>query len=157
MRKNTILNWLVAPLLFVFLLCSCETKIRDCEPTPFDEIGPFYRPNAPVRNKIGNGHSLTGSVLSVKNCSPLPFTKLEFWQVNSEGEYDDEHRATVIADGQGKYSFESNLPTDYLGRLPHIHVRITSKNHEELITQYYPKEGVNQAEWDIVLTPLTDR
>lgn len=145
------------PLLVIFMFCSCETNLKDCEPTPFDEIGPFYRPNAPIRNKVGSGYHLNGRVLSEKKCSPLPQAKLEFWLVNSDGEYDDTHRATVIADGSGRYSFESNRPTDYIGRLPHIHVRISASGHEELITQHYSKEADSPAGWDIVLTPLPDR
>ena len=144
-------------LLAILFLCSCETNVKDCQPTPFDEIGPFYRPNAPVRAKVGEGYLLSGRILSVNKCSPLPGAKLEFWLVNSEGEYDASHRATVIAGPMGEYSFESNRPTDYVGRLPHIHVRITAKGHEELITQYYPKEGADRATWDIVLEPLEKR
>lgn len=147
----------ILAILVISLLSSCETNIKDCEPTPFDEIGPFYRPNAPIRNKVGSGYFLRGRVVSVNKCTPLPQAKLEFWLVNSQGTYDDTHRATVIADNLGRYSFESNRPIDYVGRLPHIHVRITAKNHEELITQHYPKDGEFSANWNIVLTQLPDR
>ena len=141
-------------------LCSCnnstDEKTKYCEPTQFDEIGPFYRPNAPIRNKVGNGYLLEGRVLSSINCAPLPKAKIEFWLVNNKGEYDDAHRATVIADSKGNYTFESNRPTDYIGRLPHIHMRITAPGHEELITQHYPKEGDVRAEFDIVLSPISN-
>jgi protocatechuate 3,4-dioxygenase beta subunit len=144
----------------MLLLCSCnnssDTKISEnCEPTSFDEIGPFYRPNAPIRNKVGSGYFLKGRVLSSIKCAPLPRAKLEFWLVNSDGEYDNDHRATVIADSDGNYSFESNRPTDYFSRLPHIHMRITAPGHEELITQHYPKDGDARAEFDIVLSPAS--
>ena len=146
--------------LVILLLCSCNnssntTISKNCEPTSFDEMGPFYRPNAPIRNKVGSGYFLKGSVLSTNKCSPLPKAKLEFWLVNSKGEYDDAHRATVIADSNGKYTFESNRPTDYVGRLPHIHMRITAQGHEELITQHYPKDGDVRADFDIVLSPIS--
>lgn len=147
--------------MIITLFCSCDnssdtTMSQDCEPTPFDEIGPFYRPDAPIRNKIGSGYFIKGSVLSENKCVPLANAKLEFWLVNSEGEYDDAHRATVIADKKGKYTFESNRPTDYVGRLPHIHMRITAPGHEELITQHYPKEGDERVVFDIVLSPVTE-
>lgn len=151
-------------LLFLLILSlfSCNNSSntpmsKNCEPTPFDEIGPFYRPNAPIRNKVGIGYSLRGSVLSTNDCSPLPNAKLEFWLVNSNGEYDDAHRATVIASPKGKYTFESNRPTDYVGRLPHIHMRITAQGHEELITQHYPKDGDTSFVFDIVLSPLAEK
>ena len=146
--------------LHVLLLCSCndfsDTEIsKNCEPTSFDEMGPFYRPNAPIRNRVGSGYFLEGKVLSSIKCAPLPKAKIEFWLVNSDGEYDDAHRATVIADSRGNYTFESNKPTDYYRRLPHIHMRITAHGHEELITQHYPKEGADRAEFDIVLSPVS--
>ena len=146
--------------LVIFILCSCNnspntTISEKCEPTAFDEIGPFYRPNTPIRDKVGSGYFLKGSVLSANKCAPLPKAKLEFWLVNSKGEYDDAHRATVIADSNGKYTFESNRPTDYVGRLPHIHMRITAQGHEELITQHYPKDGDVRVDFDIVLSPVS--
>lgn len=153
--KSILLSFLVT-----CLLCSCNnspnTDIpKDCEPTAFDEIGPFYQPNAPVRNKVGNGYFIKGSVLSTNKCAPLAEAKLEFWLVNSKGEYDDSHRATVIANSKGQYTFESNRPTNYVNRLPHIHMRITAKGHEELITQHYPKNGDVRVELDIVLSPVS--
>ena len=154
----TTLSMIVCCLLIIPLF-SCrnspDTEISEsCVPTPFDEIGPFYRPNAPVRDKVGNGYLLKGRVLSVDKCAPLPRAQIEFWLVNTEGEYDDAHRATVIADSRGRYSFESNRPTNYYNRRPHIHMRITARGHEESITQHYPKEGDVSANFDIVLTPL---
>lgn len=159
-RNSPIIESTILFFLVIFLLCSCNnssnTNIsKDCEPTSFDEIGPFYRPNAPIRNKVGSGYFLKGSVLSTNKCAPLAKAKLEFWLVNSKGEYDDAHRATVIADSKGKYTFESNRPTNYVGRLPHIHMRITAQGHEELITQHYPKEGDVRVGLDIVLSPVS--
>lgn len=166
---NNTLFWLLhSPIIksfFIFcltitLFCSCDnppntSTSQDCTPTAFDEIGPFYRPNAPIRNKVGSGYLLKGRVLSENKCTPLANAKLEFWLVNSKGEYDDANRATVIADSKGKYSFESNRPTDYVGRLPHIHMRITAQGHEELITQHYPQEGEERIDLEIVLSPVS--
>lgn len=137
-------------------LASCQRSLdvaQDCTPTPFDEIGPFYRPGAPVRDSVGTGYVLSGRVLSASGCRPLPGSRIEFWLVNPQGEYDDAHRATVIADAKGRYRFESNRPTDYMDRLPHIHMMIKATGHEELITQHYPQKGEVQAEFDLVLIP----
>ncbi|MBU1641347.1 MAG: intradiol ring-cleavage dioxygenase [Proteobacteria bacterium] len=148
----------IIPLLLLLstLFTACDSnpvpqENRQCLPTPYDEIGPFYRPNAPERNKVGKGYVLSGQVLSEDGCKPLPKSKIEIWLVNPKGEYDDAHRATVITDRKGKYHFESNRPTDYVGRLPHLHLKITANGHQELITQHYPKEGENKAVFDIVL------
>ncbi len=157
-RRTSLISKTAACALLLTLLASCEntTKtlpVKDCTPTPYDEIGPFYRPDAPMRNKVGSGYLLSGHVLSTSECTPLPEAKLEFWLVNENVEYDDAHRATVIADSKGRYTFESNKPMDYVGRLPHIHMRITAKGHEELITQHYPQKDAVRAEFDIVLPP----
>ncbi len=143
--------------IFLTALMTCDSqaaKVTRCEPTPFDEIGPFYRPGAPVRSTVGSGYVLSGQVLSSKGCRPLPKARIEFWLVNPHGEYDDDHRATVFADRQGFYRFESNRPTDYVGRLPHIHIMVTADGHEQLITQHYPKQNEATAEFNLVLVPL---
>ena len=145
----------ILPLLLLALLGGCQGQapepVGDCQPTPFDEIGPFYRPNAPVRARVGKGYVLKGTVRSVENCRALPGAMLEFWLVNEQGEYDEHHRATVLTDRKGRYKFESNRPVNYVGRLPHIHMRISAPDHETLITQHYPEKGESTARFDIVL------
>lgn len=147
----------LAPCLLLIFLGACDrqsTIQKTCEPTAYDEIGPFYRPGAPTRSTVGSGYTLSGQVVSVAGCRPLPNTRLELWLVNEKGEYDDAHRATVYADAKGFYQFKSNHPTDYVGRLPHIHMMVTADGHEQLITQHYPKEGESKAEFKLVLAPL---
>lgn len=146
---------LISCLAFVWL-AGCDPHppaAKECEPTPFDELGPFYRPGAPVRAKVGEGYLLRGQVRSVTGCAPLPNSRIELWLVNPAGQYDDAHRATVHADRQGFYRFESNRPTDYVGRLPHIHMMVTADGHEQLITQHYPQAGESAAEFNLVLAP----
>jgi protocatechuate 3,4-dioxygenase beta subunit len=140
-------------LSIVVLSCSGQPAgaRSDCRPTPHDEIGPFYRPNAPVREAVGVGYLLTGSVRSAGDCRPLPGARIEFWLVNPQGRYDDAHRATVFADADGRYRFRSNRPSDYLNRRPHIHIMVTAEGHEQLISQHYPQENTAEAVFDLVL------
>lgn len=143
--------------LLLIYLCACDRQsfpLQNCEPTPYDEVGPFYRPGAPVRDTVGTGYVLTGQVLSVSGCKPLSDCRMEFWLVNPEGDYDSAHRATIFADSKGYYRFESNLPIGYAGRLPHIHMMVTAKGHEQLTTQHYPQEGRSKAAFNLVLKPL---
>jgi catechol 1,2-dioxygenase len=123
----------------------------DCKPTQPDMLGPFYEPDAPVRTSVGSGYVLSGTVLAAKECKPIPNAKIEFWLANSRGEYDDVHRATVLADQRGEYRLESNVPVSYGGRPPHIHVRVTAPGYEELVTQHYPERGQRKATFDLVL------
>jgi protocatechuate 3,4-dioxygenase beta subunit len=143
--------------LLTISLSACDRPAappQTCTPTPYDEIGPFYRPGAPERETVGTGYLLTGQVLSVSGCRPLANSRLEFWLVNPQGEYDDAHRATVHADSQGRYRFTCNRPTDYRDRLPHIHIMVTAPGHEQLITQHYPATGAAEATFNLVLAPV---
>ena len=150
-------KYIIFQTLLVLLIACGRTPYTDtvCEPTPYDEIGPFYRPGAPVRSKVGSGYILKGHVLSNKNCKPLANSKIEFWLVNLEGQYDDAHRATVYTNKKGEYQFESNRPTDYVGRLPHIHMMIHAEGHEQLITQHYPEKETIDAQFDLILSQIT--
>lgn len=124
-----------------------------CPPTPWDEIGPFYRPNPPIRNKIGSGYVLYGTVRSAKDCKPIAGARVEFWQVGPGGVYDDAHRAAMITDRQGRYRLETDFPPPYGQRPPHIHLLVDVAGFAGLISQHYPKRGDRQAKFDLVLKP----
>src|SRR6266511_1070940 len=109
-----------------------------CPPTAEDVLGPFYRPDAPVRTSVGKGHVLRGTVRSSADCSPIPGARVELWLAGRNG-YDDAHRATVIAEAEG--------------RPPHIHVRVAHPGHRTLVTQEYPAQGKAEETFDLVLSP----
>jgi protocatechuate 3,4-dioxygenase beta subunit len=118
-------------------------------------LGPFYEPDAPVRTSVGSGYVLSGSVLGADGCEPVRDARIEFWLANPEGEYDDAHRATVLAGERGRYRFESNVPVSYGGRPPHIHIRVTAApGYRDLVTQHYPDAGQTEANFNLVLEPL---
>ena len=127
------------------------TEAVRCVPTRADALGPFYEPGAPRRNKVGTGYVLTGRVLGAPGCRPLRGARIEFWLVNEQGEYDDAHRATVLAGAGGRYRFQSNRPASYSGRPPHIHVRVSARGFRTLVTQHYPRAGRNRAVFNLVL------
>ncbi len=122
-----------------------------CRPTASDSEGPFYTPNAPQRSSIGRGLVVTGVVRTTGNCAPIPRARIEWWQANPQGRYDDAHRATQAADAEGTYRFETNFPGIYPGRPPHLHVKISAPNYRTLTTQLYPKPGQTEISFDFVL------
>jgi catechol 1,2-dioxygenase len=126
-------------------------ELTNCRPTQPDMLGPFYEPGAPVRTSVGSGYVLSGAVLAADDCKPIPNARIEFWLANPRGDYDDAHRATVLAGERGRYHFESNVPISYGGRPPHIHVRVTAPGFEELVTQHYPEPGQRKANFDLVI------
>jgi catechol 1,2-dioxygenase len=134
-------------------LATVSAHAAGCLPTPWDEIGPFYRPNAPLRGSIGKGYLISGTVRSSLDCSAIPNARIEVWQTGPNGQYDDAHRATLIADREGNYRLETSFPKGYGARPPHIHILVDAKGFEGLITQHYPKQGENKAVLDLVLAP----
>jgi protocatechuate 3,4-dioxygenase beta subunit len=122
-----------------------------CTPTPPDALGPFYKPNAPLRSSVGKGYELRGRVMSSRDCSPIPQARIELWMAGPDGDYKDAYRATVISDESGEYRFESHIAPSYLNRPPHIHMRIAADGFKTLITQHYPESGSSKGEFDIVL------
>ena len=122
-----------------------------CRPTRADALGPFYEPGAPVRSSVGRGYTLRGTVRAARTCRPIPRARIEFWLVNPRGNYDDAHRATVIASRTGTYRFTSNKPIGYSGRPPHIHIRVTARGFRTLVTQHYPRARQTAARFPHVL------
>jgi protocatechuate 3,4-dioxygenase beta subunit len=70
-----------------------------------------------------------------------------------DGRYGDAYRATVFADAEGAYRFESHFPPAYGGRPPHIHLRVSAAGYRILVTQHYPRPGDTEARFDVVLEP----
>lgn len=126
---------------------------QKCMPTAPDMIGPFYKPGAPVRDSVGKGYVLSGTVRSSYDCSPIEQAQIEFWLAGPDGYYDDHHRATVFSGKKGTYRFESDAPPPYAGRPPHIHIRVSAPGFRILITQHYPVAGTSVATMDLVLIP----
>ncbi|OGT98287.1 MAG: intradiol ring-cleavage dioxygenase [Geobacteraceae bacterium GWC2_48_7] len=144
-------------LCAVAMIFSAGTPVmaagNKCQPTPWDQIGPFYRPGAPLRSKIGSGYLLSGTVRSATDCRPLSGARIEFWQVSPEGIYDDAHRATIIADSQGHYRLETDIPPPYARRPAHIHILVDMRGFAGLVSQHYPQHGKKSATMDLVLAP----
>lgn len=124
-----------------------------CVPTPEDSLGPFYKPDAPIRSAVGSGYVLSGTVRAATDCSPVPGARIELWLASADGRYDDDHRATLLADESGTYRFASNLPPKYNFRPPHIHVRVTAEGFKPLVAQHYPKAGASEGDFPLVLAP----
>lgn len=123
-----------------------------CPPTRPDLEGPFYKPNAPERASTGKDLVVSGTVRKAGTCAPIARARIEWWQANPEGAYDDAHRAVMTADAQGRYRFETDFPGPY-GRPPHIHFKVMAPGHQSLTTQLYPRRGQTEISFDLVLSP----
>ncbi|HEY0676856.1 MAG TPA: hypothetical protein VGD17_01175 [Chitinophagaceae bacterium] len=125
----------------------------DCETTS-DILGPFYRPNSPVRTNLrirgeaGQLVELSGYVRHKDCTTPYKKAKVELWHCDGKGVYDNQsdefrYRGTTFTDEKGFYSFQSIFPVPYGGegfiRPAHFHMMITAEGYQPLITQLYFK------------------
>ncbi len=126
--------------------------VGDCETTT-DILGPFYRPNAPVRanmriaGELGQKVMLSGKIKHKDCTTPLKNACVELWHCDANGVYDNtspdfKYRAKTYCDDKGNYRFDSILPVPYdVGdgtiRPAHFHMMITAEGYQALITQLY--------------------
>ena len=122
------------------------TPLRSCKPTLDDGVSPSYKPDAPERDVVGQGHVLTGIVLSSATCGPLANARLEFWREEAGLGHPDSSRATFFTDQNGRYRFECNPPE-------HIHMRISAPGYRTIGVNSYHPEGSAEGVFDIVLVP----
>jgi protocatechuate 3,4-dioxygenase beta subunit len=152
--KRLLTRWLLFFCLFLPVADNGHAGGKfACSPTPWEEIGPFYRPGAPVRDTIGQGYLLHGTVRSARDCSPIANARIEVWQVGPQGEYDDAHRATLYADRNGRYRLTTSFPPPYGRGRSHIHIVVDAKGFDGVITQHFPRKGRSSARFDLVLVP----
>jgi len=123
-----------------------ESESRKKQPTPPNELGPFYKPQAPHENKLskpgdaGLPLSVSGTVFDTTG-NALPDALVEIWQAEPLGVYDNtgyHYRAQITAGQRGDYGFESNMPGHYPTRVAqHIHYKVSAPGHKTLVTQLY--------------------
>lgn len=128
-----------------------------CPPTAPDAEGPFYKPSVPLRDRTGSGLVISGKVLAADSCLPIPGSRVEWWQANPQGSYDDAHRGALITDSAGEYRLETDVPPPYYGRPPHVHFKIMAPGYSTLTTQIYPGKGEVKMTFDFVLMTVTGR
>lgn len=124
----------------------------DCETTT-DILGPFYRPDSPVRRNLvipedsGLLVELSGTIKHNDCITPYENAKIELWHCDNKGVYDNEsdafrYRATTYCNEKGEYSFNTILPPPYDAgggnfRPAHFHMMITAEGYQSLVTQLY--------------------
>lgn len=114
--------------------------------TPFCELGPFYKRDAPHTSAMrapgdaGMPLALTGVVYNTRG-EIVPDAKVEIWQTDNAGHYDVEgyrYRALLEPGAKGSYAVESVMPGHYPQRVcQHVHYLVSARGHKHLITQLY--------------------
>jgi protocatechuate 3,4-dioxygenase beta subunit len=134
------------------------TAAFDCVPpaalTSAQTEGPYFKAGSPERSSLQEGLpgmklTLTGYVLDT-NCQPVAGALLDFWQADSQGNYDNSGyilRGHQFTDIDGRYKLETVVPGLYPGRTEHIHVKVQAPGGEVLTTQlYFPDVSQNQSD-----------
>jgi protocatechuate 3,4-dioxygenase beta subunit len=125
----------------------------DHQPTRSQTEGPFFKPDAPLRNNLAddapNGTKivLAGSVFDAA-CRPVPRTMVQLWHADDNGRYDNDGfklRGHQFTDEMGRWQFSTIVPALYPGRTRHYHVKVQRPNGRTLTTQlYFPDEPQNR-------------
>src|SRR5437867_795923 len=118
--------------------------------------GPYYKANPPQNATLrtagvpGTPLTLTGYVVS-KSCQPIANAKLDFWQADGNGNYDNSGytlRGWQLTDANGAYRLETVIPGLYPGRTEHIHFKVTVSGQTYTSQLFFP--GVAQNEGDSI-------
>jgi protocatechuate 3,4-dioxygenase beta subunit len=138
----------VSPFSLTEALAAWELNAqgRTLKPTPWNEIGPFYKRRAPHTAHLrasgdpGLPLAVSGQILGT-DASIVPNAVVEVWQTDHFGHYDVDgyrYRATLAADASGNYSFDSVMPGHYPDRVcQHIHYMVSAPGYKPLTTQLY--------------------
>jgi protocatechuate 3,4-dioxygenase beta subunit len=126
---------------------SCTAPVQ-----PLVELteGPYYKANPPQNANLrtagvaGTPLTLTGYVVST-SCQPIANAKLDFWQADGNGNYDNSGyalRGWQLTDANGAYRLETVIPGLYPGRTEHIHFKVTVNGKTYTSQLFFP--GVSQ-------------
>lgn len=135
-----------------FISFNGEIYVGDCETTS-DILGPFYRPESPVRENLviqglpGELVELSGKVRHKDCLTPYSKAKVELWHCSNDEVYDNEseefrYRGTTYTEKNGNYRFITQMPVPYDAgggeiRPAHFHLMISAPGYQSLITQIY--------------------
>ena len=140
--------------LFAAAATATQAAAPHCDgfpQTPGQIGGVHFRPSPLRRNVVypglaGTRLTLEGQVLSTA-CTPVRHARLDFWQADSHGRYDDTGsrlRSHQFTDARGRFRLETIVPGPYPGRTPHVHVKVRAPGQPTLTTElYFPGASYN--------------
>ena len=128
------------------ILAEAWDEAEKKKPTPYCELGPFYKREAPHTSVLrapgdaGMPLTVSGLVYDTRG-GIVSDANLEIWQTDNDGHYDIEgyrYRALLNPGPKGSYSIDSVMPGHYPTRVcQHVHYLVTAPGHKPLITQLY--------------------
>lgn len=173
-RRDFLLNTglsVVAISASGFIKFDGKNFIGDCETTS-DILGPYYRPNSPVRNNLvikgehGTLIELSGKIKHNDCKTPYKKAKVELWHCDTNAQYDNtsnefRFRGTTFSDDMGNYSFKTIVPVPYGSgnnmRPAHFHLMITAEGYQPFVTQLYFEGDKNIPKDPAAASPTSKR
>ncbi|MGH8751701.1 MAG: hypothetical protein ACREUV_08360, partial [Burkholderiales bacterium] len=107
---------LKSSLFLLLIFTPLAALAADCAPTPQTFLGNNYKPITNQKTDVGAGLLIQGQVVSSRDCQPIANARIEHWQANQAGHYEDRLRAYLLSAQAGGYRFN----TEWSG-LNHIH------------------------------------
>lgn len=124
-----------------------------CESTRADIEGPFFRPGAPSRARLGAGTLHLHGVVMDRACQPIAGARLELWQADTHGRYDLDgfaFRTRLVSDELGRWSVDTIIPGRYLNgprhRPAHIHAKVHAGDRHLTTQLYFPDDPFNESD-----------
>jgi protocatechuate 3,4-dioxygenase beta subunit len=165
-RRSALAAFLAAPVLSAQALRSAFSQAApalpptpgcgDEKPTPANDEGPFFKPDAPLRHDLsrdaphGERITIAGYVLDA-TCRPVPGALLQIWHADEVGSYDNTGfrlRGHQFTDDGGRWWFSTVVPGLYPGRTRHYHFKVQRSGGAVLTTQlFFPGEPRNKSDW----------
>lgn len=169
-RRSAIKNTIAGTITAAISLPSLAQSI-----TPQEVEGPFYPitpqkdQDADLTKVAGQNGVAKGEIIEIfgkvldQDLQPIEDVTIDLWQANHFGKYHHPHDTSdapidnnfqawaILQSGiNGRYKFKTVIPGAYpLGenqqRTPHIHLKISKKGYDSLLTQmYFPDHPLNQ-------------
>jgi protocatechuate 3,4-dioxygenase beta subunit len=132
---------------FMVPMAPCKNAV----PTPAVARVPFFKAGSPARASLvgpdtpGERLVLAGVVSGV-SCGALVGARLDFWQADSKGQYDEagfRFRGHQMSDAAGRYRLETVVPGPHGGRTRLLNVRIDARGKILTTQVFFPGEALN--------------
>lgn len=123
-----------------------EAQAKAKNPTPTEDLGPFYKKGAPNKAQLripresGLPLRISGKILDTRG-EPVHGARVELWHADPRGFYDlrgFRYRAKLDLGSATDYQVETVMPGHYPDRpAQHVHYLIHAPGHKPLVTQLY--------------------
>jgi len=138
-------------LLLIAALFVSGGAFAQCVATVAYPPGNHYQPIKENKTSVGKGFLVSGYVRQVGDCKPVAGAMVGHWQPNAKGVYDDDLRAYVLTDRNGRYSFSTEKP----GTKPaEMYFMVMVNGHKTLITKWVGAESTrDRVEVNLIIEP----